>query len=32
MSETTVLGLLAALIIWSVGMLADQTARLANRK
>jgi len=32
MSETTVLGLLAALIIWSVGMLADQNARMANRK
>ncbi|MEO7041282.1 MAG: glycosyltransferase family 2 protein [Gemmatimonadaceae bacterium] len=32
MSETTVLGLLAALIIWSVGLLADQNARLAGRK
>ena len=32
MSETTVLGLLAALIIWAVGLLADQNARMANRK
>jgi O-antigen ligase len=32
MSETTVLGLLAALIIWAVGLLADQNARMASRK
>ncbi len=32
LSETTVLGLLAAILIWSVGLLADQNARLSNAR
>lgn len=32
LSESTVLGLLAALIVWCVGLLADQNARMALRK
>lgn len=32
LSESAVLGLLGALIVWAVGMLADQNARLAARK
>ncbi|HEU4564188.1 MAG TPA: glycosyltransferase family 2 protein [Gemmatimonadaceae bacterium] len=30
LSETAVLGLLGALIVWAVGLLADQNARIAN--
>jgi glycosyltransferase involved in cell wall biosynthesis len=32
LSESAVLGLLGALIVWAVGLLADQNARLAVRK
>jgi len=32
LSESAVLALLGALIVWAVGMLADQNARLASRK
>lgn len=32
LSETTLLGALGALIIWAVGLLADQNARIAARK
>jgi glycosyltransferase involved in cell wall biosynthesis len=32
LSETTLLGALGALIVWSVGLLADQNARIAARK
>jgi hypothetical protein len=29
-SETAVLGTLGALVVWAVGLLADQNARVAN--
>ena len=32
LSETTLLGLLGAMLVWSVGMLADQNARTAVRR
>ena len=32
LSETAVLGLLGALIVWSVGLLADLNTRLAPRR
>jgi glycosyltransferase involved in cell wall biosynthesis len=32
LSETAVLGILGALIVWAVGLLADQNARLATRR
>ena len=32
LSETAVLGILAALIVWAVGLLADQNARIATRR
>ena len=32
LSETTLLGLLGAMLVWSVGMLADQTARTGARR
>jgi glycosyltransferase involved in cell wall biosynthesis len=32
LSESTLLGLLGALIVWSVGLLADQNARMAMRQ
>jgi glycosyltransferase involved in cell wall biosynthesis len=32
LSETTLLGLLGALIVWSVGLLADQNSRMAMRR
>jgi glycosyltransferase involved in cell wall biosynthesis len=32
LSETAVLGILGALIVWAVGLLADQNARIATRK
>jgi glycosyltransferase involved in cell wall biosynthesis len=32
LSETAVLGILAALIMWAVGLLADQNARIATRR
>ena len=32
LSETAVLGLLGALIVWAVGLLADQNARIATRR
>jgi hypothetical protein len=31
-SESALLGLLGALIVWAVGLLADQNARIARRK
>jgi hypothetical protein len=30
LSETAVLGTLGALVVWAVGLLADQNARVAN--
>jgi hypothetical protein len=32
LSETAVLGILGALIVWAVGLLADQNARIATRR
>jgi glycosyltransferase involved in cell wall biosynthesis len=32
LSETTLLGLLGALVLWSLGLLADQNARMAMRR
>ena len=32
LSETAVLGILGALIVWAVGLLADQNARIASRR
>ena len=32
LSETAVLGILGALIVWAVGLLADQNARMATRR
>ena len=32
LSESTVLGLLGAMIVWAVGLLADQNARIATQK
>jgi hypothetical protein len=32
LSETAVLGLLAALIVWSLGLLADQNSRMLGRR
>ena len=32
LSETAVLGILGALIVWAVGLLADQNARIAGRR
>ena len=32
LSESAVLGLLGALIVWTVGLLADQNARMAVRQ
>jgi len=32
LSESTVLGLLGAMIVWAVGLLADQNARIASQK
>ena len=32
LSETAVLGILGALIVWAVGLLADQNSRIATRR
>jgi hypothetical protein len=32
LSESAVLALLGALIVWSVGLLADQNARIASQR
>jgi len=32
LSESTVLGLLGAMVVWAVGLLADQNARIASQK
>ena len=32
LSESTVLGLLGAMVVWAVGLLADQNARIAAQK
>ena len=32
LSETAVLGLLGALIVWALGLLADQNVRLSSRR
>jgi len=32
LSETAVLGLLGALVVWAVGLLADQNARIAAHR